>query len=209
MNAFPWLDLAGFTLGDFALRLTVTLLHFLWQGLVIALVVFIATQTMSQASARARYAVSFAGLLLMAACVPVTFALLTRPQVEAADARTTAASTLLADEKLEATIVAPLTPSLVAEADTSNTSSIESTVGSLPQPSSREPVPSTSLEDASHATRARLLTRLAPMAAMAYLLGVAFMLTRLACALCGGQRLRKSAIPVSDPGILLIVRPAR
>jgi WD40 repeat protein/beta-lactamase regulating signal transducer with metallopeptidase domain len=206
MNVLTWLETASFARGDFALQLTVTLLHFLWQGLAIALVVFFAVQTMSLASARARYVVSFAGLLLMAACAPVTFSVVTWPQIEAADAGAMASATLQAEEQPELVIVDRSTVPLIAETDISSTLSIASTVDSPPPSASREPAPATPAANDSETTNASPLTRYAPFAAIAYLLGVAFMLVRLALALCGGQRLRQSAKPVDHPGVLLIVR---
>jgi hypothetical protein len=59
------------------LRLTLTLLHFLWQACAVALLVLAAGWCLRRRSAGARYAVNVGGLLLMAACVPFTFATVT------------------------------------------------------------------------------------------------------------------------------------
>ena len=78
MNPVDMLD-AGISL-----RLTVTLLHFLWQGCAVALLAFVAGWALQRASANARYAVNVVALLLMAVCVPVTFALVHLPTLESA-----------------------------------------------------------------------------------------------------------------------------
>ena len=58
---------------DFCLRLTLTLLHFLWQGVAIALLAFAAAALTRRAPAAARYWILVAALMLMALCPPVTF----------------------------------------------------------------------------------------------------------------------------------------
>ncbi len=61
---------------DLCVRLTLTLVHFLWQGVAIALVVLLAGRALRRASATTRYLTLLAALLLMAACPPATFLLL-------------------------------------------------------------------------------------------------------------------------------------
>jgi hypothetical protein len=57
----------------FATHLTWTLLHFVWQGLLVAFLVAVLRQRMRNASANARYVVGVAALVAMAACLPATF----------------------------------------------------------------------------------------------------------------------------------------
>jgi hypothetical protein len=70
MYAFAWLD------ESFSLRLAVTLLHFLWQGAALALLVVVAGWLFSRAAAQVRYAVNVTAMLALVCCLPVTFALL-------------------------------------------------------------------------------------------------------------------------------------
>jgi WD40 repeat protein/beta-lactamase regulating signal transducer with metallopeptidase domain len=70
MNAIEWLG------GSLSLRVTIALLHFLWQGLAVAVLVVIAGRLLRQADARLRYGLNVAALLVMAACLPVTCALI-------------------------------------------------------------------------------------------------------------------------------------
>ncbi len=48
------------------------LLHFLWQGTVLAILLAVSLRFMRRCSANAKYVVSFAALVLMAASIPVT-----------------------------------------------------------------------------------------------------------------------------------------
>src|SRR5262245_16573661 len=57
----------------FSLRLTLALIHFLWQGVLIAVVAAVAARLLQRASAGTRYAVHVAALALMPVCVAVTF----------------------------------------------------------------------------------------------------------------------------------------
>ena len=59
--------------GPLGQRLAWTLLHFLWQGLVISAGVAAAGWLLSPGRIRGRYAVALAGLVLMACCPLVTF----------------------------------------------------------------------------------------------------------------------------------------
>lgn len=54
--------------------LAIALLHFLWQGIVIAAVVFVADLMMRNASPRSRYLVFVFSLVAMACCLPLTLA---------------------------------------------------------------------------------------------------------------------------------------
>lgn len=56
------------------------MLHFLWQGTVIAAVLFIASLALRRADARIRYGINAVGLLLLAACIPITALLLNESQ---------------------------------------------------------------------------------------------------------------------------------
>jgi hypothetical protein len=60
----------------FCLHLTLVLVHFLWQGLVIGAIGAMAAWCLRGASAQSRYLVHVTTLLLMVACLPVTFAVM-------------------------------------------------------------------------------------------------------------------------------------
>jgi bla regulator protein blaR1 len=58
---------------DLCVRVVQVLIHSLWQGLLLAAVVAAVSVVARRRSASLRYAVGFAALLIMAACLPVTF----------------------------------------------------------------------------------------------------------------------------------------
>jgi hypothetical protein len=76
MNPFHLSDLTGPLSSEFSIRLTQSLLHFLWQGFAIGLLVWIIHHVAVRASPRARHAVGVSALLVMLACVPTTYVLL-------------------------------------------------------------------------------------------------------------------------------------
>ena len=67
--------MSGFNLFDteVSARIVLTLLHFLWQGLLIAIVVGVVNQILRRATATGRYLLSFTAMALMLVCLPVTF----------------------------------------------------------------------------------------------------------------------------------------
>ena len=67
MNSLPYLD------SSTTVRLTLTLVHFLWQGVLVALISAAIVRGMRQASANARYVLYVASLLLMGLCIPMTY----------------------------------------------------------------------------------------------------------------------------------------
>ncbi len=64
---FGWID------STLASRLALTLVHFLWQGMLIAMFVWLIGAMLRSKSAKARYSVFLGGLLSMVVCAVVTF----------------------------------------------------------------------------------------------------------------------------------------
>ena len=86
------MNLSG--LFDLTFCLYLTLVQFLWQGVIIAALAAGASWCLRRASAQSRYLVDVAALLLMAACLPVTFVMVSAtvpktasPAAKAASAR--------------------------------------------------------------------------------------------------------------------------
>ncbi|MCA9065941.1 MAG: hypothetical protein KDA96_22890, partial [Planctomycetaceae bacterium] len=67
----------------FALRLTMTLVHFLWLGTVVGLIIACLNYILRSASAQIRYLVQVSGLLAMVSCVGTTL-MLVEPQASIA-----------------------------------------------------------------------------------------------------------------------------
>src|SRR5262245_37230889 len=74
MNTFSWI-----VDQSLSTRLTLALVHFLWQGCVGGLLVVIGGWLLRGASARARYTLNVAVMLAMGAALPATFFFLAGP----------------------------------------------------------------------------------------------------------------------------------
>ena len=74
MNGLPLLD------STFCLHSALALLHFLWQGLLLAILAYVTAWCLRNQSAGARCRVHVATLLLMLACLPASFAVLHRQE---------------------------------------------------------------------------------------------------------------------------------
>ena len=194
MNALSWLDFNSFVDGDFCVRFALTLLHFLWQGSAIAGMVAIAGLLLRTASARLRYGVNCAAILLMVACVPYTFVWLGRVQTQiawASEVRTLDESHTNRDVEQGVT----------GEGETSATSDESDQRGtSTGSGSANESLSELSSDRFSgiHTNGlqwpyASLVGLSAPIATVAYMMGVFLMLARLAIALSAGHRLQASA----------------
>ena len=71
----------------FCLRFSQTLLHFLWQGAVVGLLVLVVGWCLHRAAAQVRYAINLAAMLLMVACLPLTFLLIPASPIETREPR--------------------------------------------------------------------------------------------------------------------------
>lgn len=208
MDLLTWLD------ESFPLRFALTLLHFLWQGCVVTLVVLFAGWMLRRASAGWRYLINVAAMLLMVACLPVTFAFVdvshvswgSRPDMDGFGEPSHEALTSDSTSRLH-----PLVPSV--EIDETNALAD----GSRSEPdtqaishsfetselSSHEPTN----DDAPEPGRA--FAWIAPAATYltaVYFLGVAAMIFRLASGLWGGVRLRRLATPVDEESLLAMIQ---
>jgi hypothetical protein len=83
-----WIEATGTADQAFCFRFSLTLLHFVWQGVAVGLLVLVAGWCLRRAAARVRYAVNSAAMLLMVACMPVTFALIAASETQMPDIRT-------------------------------------------------------------------------------------------------------------------------
>ena len=73
MNVFDLID------PSFSYRLIATLMHFLWQGCLVALLAVLGDWLLSRAAASWRYALHVAALAIMVGCVAVTFSRIESP----------------------------------------------------------------------------------------------------------------------------------
>ncbi|MES2790828.1 MAG: M56 family metallopeptidase [Planctomycetota bacterium] len=181
--------------------ITQTLLHFLWEGLVIGLCTWMMARCFRRANAQVRYGIYAASLASMTFCVPVTFAVVSQSTTAftnslAAGGSLTTRNSTLRPPNLEAAFPA----------------GVEAIPTAGPEIGSPKLIlaPAVETADMVLATResrfSNWLRMASPYTASIYLLGVALMLVRLCCALWGGHRLRRIATPVRDPRLLLQIR---
>lgn len=211
MSAFTWI-------GDsFAMRVAATLLHFFWQGLLVAAVVVVAGLLLRKSSAKLRYSIIVLALMLMAACLPVTFGLVSvgssetgevaasksppaRPVTGSLSNETSAVGIRNTPGSTDDFARSEVTP----EVDGANSRSGLFETGTIAQAKGVE-----SLSAIAPSFLSRLEAWIGPAARMitwAYFAGVLMMSLRLALGLRGGQDLRRLSTPIDDEGLLATVR---
>jgi len=188
------------------LRLTETLLHFVWEGLAIGGCTLCLAWLCRTASSRVRYAVHAVSLALMALCVPITFVVIGSPELPQMEHNSLVVSepelsgSVTSHEVVSGTTITP--ESVEARPVNSASNPLPSEVSSVDAL-----IPETNAIRAIHASRFEsTLRQCAPYTAGAYFLGVIGMMIRLCCALWGGHRLRRCAVPVSDRKLLRQIR---
>ena len=207
--------------GDaFALRVATTLLHFVWQGLILAFVVLVASVLLRRASARVRYSVNVVTLLAMVVCLPVTFAGLgdSIPESEALDTSAAnrspathgAGQQLGADgwgnhlgdriRNLHRGVPVADYEAWLPRQDAGSVDMSQASSASRPNAGSSE-----SRWGSSNGL-IRTVMSWAPLLTGSYFLGVLFMTVRLTVGLRGGQSLRRHSTLVEDASLLTMVR---
>jgi beta-lactamase regulating signal transducer with metallopeptidase domain len=212
--------------GEFCLRLTLTLLHFLWQGVAIALLAGGAGAALRRAGAAVRYWVFVAALGAMALCPVATFHTLTRLEDAPQEAVPPAA---LSPETVSSQSGEALPPAMSGmtpyPASTGNFSpevglsrttplspGVEDTnsgtgdeVNLKPDPAGKAASDTSLLKrvskSVSQAFASDAYARVAPWVAGGYFAGVLVMLARLLLALRGGRGLRRQSNPVTEPAL--------
>lgn len=177
----------------FCLRFVQALLHFLWQGAVVG--VFVRVLARSSASCRVRYATSVACLLLMVACIPVTYLLFPNPPrvISEVDTNQPARMHVGDDIRLDSSVADVLSAVSEPLADATDVDvRHEGNSGTFD---------SGPVEDIG-SDKPQLLGSLAPFAMVMYLVGVAIMLLRVVFGLCSAYRLQRLATPVTEPNLL-------
>jgi hypothetical protein len=228
MSEFSWT-------GDaFALRVAATLLHFVWQGLILALVVLAAGVLLRRASARLRYSVNVATMLAMVICLPLTFAMLGDSTGQAIRSSVATAAgpseTQTANEVLNADARTEIENG--RGLDTEHEPSDNRQDGSAREPAIASDQASRALlVPESHVSTSEsqqladffgTFSALAPLLTWSYFLGVLFMTVRLTVGLRGGQSLRRHSSLIEDqpvssrwcasrrPGsVYAVLRPSR
>jgi beta-lactamase regulating signal transducer with metallopeptidase domain len=199
MNHFDTTILSRLLEPALSLRLTLTLLHFLWQGVLLGLVALAADLALRRATSRVRYAMFVGILAMMGAALPATFSLVRVGE----------------EQQRIPLVTAPPSPAFVA---TTPSRPANPRPAAFPSPIAAAPRRDPAMDDpeladaltaapsiAQPVPRRGLESYAAPIA-VAYLVGIGLMLARLAVALQGGRRLRLAAMPISEGPITELAR---
>ncbi|MDB5390138.1 MAG: blaR1 2 [Planctomycetaceae bacterium] len=210
MNMLSWIFDASFST-----RLTLALLHFIWQGCAGGVVVIVAGWLLRTAAARTRYSLNVAAMLMMAACLPVTFVLSGSPDSVAEQSAPVSvvheipvhpsSHDEFRDTRMEHRLA--VGPEVVSSSETlvepdpaTEAGVRDAAVGSA-RVSSAGWFPSL-----TSALPANAFSTLSRWIAALYLTGVTLILGRLLRGVWGGHRLRKLARVVANPVLLELVR---
>ena len=173
--------------GTLSLRLAITLLHFLWQGLALAVIAVVCNASIGRMSAKVRYWISFSALLLMLACLLATFGLVGVEGTPAPNVATLASDSVSKNVAL-----------VMPEQEVARDPVVDTTAASM-APSSGPGLQSQARQFPQiQTTFFESWAWLAPYVAIVYLIGIALMAIRFAIAFYGGDRLRRGAQVVTN-----------
>lgn len=199
MNFLPWTD------PSFSLRFTTALLHFLWQGSALGVLVIAGDAMLTRAAAGWRYASNVAALLLMAACLPVTFAVLDVPETKPIAVAELWPNSQSAAGSIYSEVDRGTEIASRRELKTPDDSGRFNTVTDSNEVTSRKTAVNADSEPPGRSTASAFLDVFRPTAqhlTALYFVCVALMLGRLATGIWGGHRLRQSTIAIEDENLL-------
>jgi formylglycine-generating enzyme required for sulfatase activity len=193
---------------ELLLRIALTLVHVLWQGVAIGAVAAIAATVLRRSSASSRYVLYSVALLCLPICVAVTLATVETPD----------AWREFGTESTGQTVSPAMTKELAASADgiasydslqPSSLDDFDNLIALSSRSESGEPVVAesrTAMPDKRADTAAApLFAQLSPAIVLAYVAGVSWFLLRLVAGAWGGHRLRVASIPIDNPSLLKLV----
>ena len=200
MNALFTLDAV------FCLHFALTLLHFLWQGLLLAMLAGLAGWCLHNRSAAVRYRVYSGSLIMMLACLPVTFVVI-HDQDETRITDVTL-STLMSSETSADCI--PDIPTKITDVEAPYIPvPIADEAGellSIPMPHSENAVRESTNPMPVEAATVSIRERATRWTLTGYLLGVCAMLARMLLGFTGTHRLRHDALELTDMTVVEMIR---
>ncbi len=209
MNTLSWI-----VDGSFSTRLTVALLHFVWQGCAGGMLVIVGGWLLRGAAARTRYSLNVAAMLLMAACLPVTFflvgssdAVTDRPMTSQNARESQVSHSANAEISDHSTAhVLPTASQVTGSGAPIVESNPRTEAGGTPtEVASSRVAPAVWLPSLISTLTDDAFSALSRWVAVVYLTGVALILGRLLRGVWGGHRLRKMADIVEDAALLEMV----
>ncbi|WP_182870925.1 M56 family metallopeptidase [Rhodopirellula sp. JC639] len=198
--------------GSWTHVIALSLAHFLWQGVLVGLVVASLDKLLSKASTSSRYVLHLVALASLPVCFVLTMGIVDVPAPMQAVAVANEVFSGEPESALEQINGPPAEPS-ASVFERSGSSTVQTTTAAEPQESQvAVDSPSTVagnnivVENPDVARNEHAwLPSLAPIIVIAYLLGVAVFLIRLTLAVWGGHRLRSTSQPLDDSHLLNIV----
>lgn len=212
MNALEWLNLSpGWN--EFSIRLSLTLLHSIWQGIVMVAIAAVALRCLRRSSANSRYVVAGLALFCFPVAAAITYATLETP------------TELSRHERQDVPLTSNIHSAIANDKPVRDAAAGVAVTKSNPRESIQElvPEPQTELADStvSHVSSNNAvapiktktvsvptrhwLTPLLPWLSAAYLIGVVTMLVRLLLGVWGGVRLRSQSTLATESGLLSVV----
>ncbi len=211
MNALDWLQPLGEPDGGFTVLLSLTLFHFLWQGCIISAVVYANGWVLRRSPATVRYWLHVGALLLMVACVSVTFTIVSMSQNKTL-ANSALASESTSSNLADATIVVGLEvdPPIVRPESDLPTDVLDRAdlraegLGSLSE--TDQSIDVAVIEEEKADSPASAIAGISPWLTVFYFTGLAVMLFRLTRSLRRGHRLKRESTVVDDEALLVMVK---
>lgn len=211
MNVLDWLQPFSEPDRGFTVPLSLTLLHFLWQGCVTAAIAYAIGWLLQRSSATLRYWLHVGALLLMVACVSVTFAIVstsqnrdvTTPEIESGNTPSKLADTSAA-VGLEADSLIIRPEPVLPTADLGHADLGAEGLGPLSETDQPADVALIAGEHADGLASA--IAGISPWLTAFYFAGVAVMLFRLTRSLWSGHRLRRESTVVDDEALLAMIK---
>ncbi len=190
---------------SFSFRLLITFLHFLWQGSLVALLAILGDTLLSRASASRRYTLHVATLMIMMACVAVTFSKVASPVLSSSVATKLAPIAPIADG------VAPgrndLDPSDRPPASSQAMVAVEAPVSAALSAADMVDPPRIRPEQApDDGDRWQQLQQYAPQITLLYFACSGMLLARLVRGTWVAHRLRQEVTPIGDDSLLAMLR---
>ena len=186
-------------------RLTITLLHFLWQGAAIGLVAACLSRVLQRTSSQVRYLIHLTALTAMCGSLLVTLCVVkvSEPAVLVSNLPSKNLEILTGDIGLESSKPIPVQVIDANPASLAPNSSFEATDRSAPSQSSTSQFTEIRTSSETSTTKYKVyLSGLAPYVTSLYLVGVALLLTRLLRSAWHTRRLGRTASEVTDADLV-------
>lgn len=187
-------------------RLLVTLLHFLWQGTLLAVLSVVLQRLFSRSNANHRYVLLTATFLIMPLAALVTFTVVTPPESWSdGSAESMYPGWSSAQTDIHPGLEGSVTPAQLTMSPNPVANDV-ATALLVDNGIATDTILTESPKDPSRSSTSRWMSRHAVHCSMAYFLGVCIMLVRLLIAIGSGARIRKTSQSLDDGSVGRLVK---